>query len=277
MTTEQDRNNQKSGTLSERTTARLERRLSDRDFAGDVSLAGFHNAIDDMLPLKFKNVSIDGVHERIRGKIEIAIDRILAGDSTGLILLGDVGNGKTAILRILWSAALAGVIGAYLQTHEFELATESSMYGAVKSFAVHSVKYMKMADLIKRIRTDFLKSGRAKTDERSSDDPFMVRYLFIDDLGRGYEDKEGLNLSQLEELFDHRWENGLPTYISTNKTADELRELAGWGRIVDRIADKRWIVPVNVPSGSLRRTPANMQTATKRLNPAAHSQKGAQA
>jgi len=161
------------------------------------------------------------------------INRVWSEKAIGMMCCGDVGTGKTAILRLVQLAAYILYGG----------------YGAAKDHIV----YVSHFELVRQLREYQSLRETVGVDQVGTPKSHYVRHLFIDDLGRGYEDKAGWNLSLLEEMFNERYERMKPTFVSTNKTPDELKSWEGWSRIVDRLLDPSYMLTISTGSGSRRK------------------------
>ncbi len=150
----------------------------------------------------------------------------------GLFLSGDVGSTKTATLRMMQT-----YLHAKLEVQE--IAEDSPEH--------HSPQYrfIKFEQLIGWLRKD-------KSNEEETSGPYE-KYLFIDDLARGYQDEKGWNLSLLDEFFDSRWEWEKIMFVSTNLSLENIRETPNWARIMDRLLDPQWMISCSTGAESRRR------------------------
>jgi len=220
-----------SDTQAEKTTAPRAKSTCDFDIVWMCSedpefRLGLH------FPHRYTKVSIRGVDEPFRETIASIAKRVFKrsqynDEPPGLLCTGDVGTGKTSIMRLLHAFILYGL----------PLDSKDCMW-------------LSHFELTKQLREHH--SGEFAGRNRRPR-CYFCHYLFIDDLGRGYEDQSGWNLALLDEFFDERWANNLTTFVSTNKTAKELREWPGWSRIVDRLGDPAWMKVINLGSGSRRK------------------------
>jgi DNA replication protein DnaC len=106
---------------------------------------------------------------------------------------------------------------------------------AIRRFGLHYVRWTKSKALDDRILQAFSQYGDTTYTIRQYCDPGI---LFIDDFGvdRSSERTE----RDYYELIDTRWENMLPTIITTNLTPELLEEKYG-SRIFSRLKDSKWI------------------------------------
>ncbi len=202
-------------------------------------LRKFEKYISTILSPRHRNAKLELVDPIIQPIIRDSIDSLFTHNPNGLLLMGSIGCGKTSILAIV----VKEYTGRYLEENPMPLHYYLEQHIRIR-FVTH-------AELINNLRyynkdTD---NGRMVIPEG-----FQKRILLLDDLGRGFDDRAGWNLSLQEEYFDYRWKFNYPTFITTNLTHSELRSWPNWQRIVDRIADPNWITSVIVPGGSKRST-----------------------
>lgn len=199
-------------------------------------------------PKRFDQVRFEGVAPEYQEQVREVIDSLFSDKPKGIFLTGDVGTGKTSILRIIWKYVISGLTIEYWrslrkQVKMYEPNMDHGLAGAIG----WQYNFLTNWELVRDLRN-------LTSDENRgfADDHVKTQFLFIDDLGRGFEDKSGWNLALQDEFFDARWQECLPTFISTNKTPDELRGWEGWSRIVDRLADPSWMVMLAIGDGSRR-------------------------
>ena len=178
-------------------------------------------------PVRFKDVTLDGVTKEYRPDVEAVLRSIgnnrpghlyTQGPERGLFMSGDVGTGKSAILRI---------IQAYLYANSHIAKT-------------HRQIYYTHVELVADMRFYMQDARRGPEGDPARHYAMYAPYLIIDELGGINEDRSGWNLTLLEGLINERWEQNRTTFVATNKTGKELREWPGWSRIVDRLADPEW-------------------------------------
>lgn len=180
-------------------------------------------------PKRHQQVCFEAITKEFQPTVKEVINR-LGGDERGLACLGDVGVGKTCILRVAQLFVMLCLGGPYRCEGR-----------------VHFVNHF---ELVRELRE--YHDGRQGDGSGRTPLPYYVRYLFVDELG-GYEDKSGWNLALSEDLFNHRYEHCLTTFIATNKTKDELRAWPGWSRIIDRLGDPSWMEVISMGEGSRRK------------------------
>jgi len=174
----------------------------------------------------------------IRPLIKESVESLYTKKPKGLLLMGQVGCGKTSILWVVYK---------YCFYHRM------NGINVPKNHPIDSylnLTFVTHAELINILRNS---SGIGESENIGIPKKLQRRILLIDDFGCGYDDKAGWNLSLQDELFDYRWKRCLSTFISTNLTPSKLRKWPGWERIVDRIADPNWMTHIVVPGGSRRK------------------------
>lgn len=110
----------------------------------------------------------------------------------------------------------------------------------------HSGLYWNVPELFLELRRTISES--AELDEATIlDEAIETDLLVLDDLGA--EKVSEFVLDRLYVLINGRYENDLPTIITTNRTLEELRSQIG-PRIVSRISEM--CVPIDFPAGDYR-------------------------
>ena len=193
------------------------------------------------MPQKYKdvNVSFDGIMDEMKQPFIDIVDSLFTERPKGLFVMGDVGIGKSAILYLLQMYLKAGVI---IEMMDKWLSIEDCIKKAESKTIILS--HFKL--------TGKLREAQREENRDRSNPVTYTPFVFIDDLGRDYEDQNGWNLTLFEEYIDHRWLNALTLFISTNKTKKELMSWDGYARVIDRLIDKSWMVVKNMGSGSRR-------------------------
>ena len=144
--------------------------------------------------------------------------QMVAGESEGIILGGPVGTGKTHIMV----ATLNDIDAANLPVIR-EMDNGLSAYSPV-----HTYYYWKAVDLATALRQAISNgddpAGNAKRAE----------LLFIDDLGTEYEKKDSdFVYAEFQAIFDYRWANMLPIFVTTNMDAAAIERAYG-DRVLSR-------------------------------------------
>jgi len=214
--------------------------------AGDTKVVSAGLAAARRMPWRFRNVTLDRIHDDLRSSVEAAINEFAhpIQGRKGLLLSGDVGVGKTAALWVLVK---------YYYAYRFLVdKTEQDPNGSEGPEQWNedpaSMIYL----------THFKLSGELRDYHRHTDvganqpESYWRPLVAIDDLGTRFEDKAGWNIAIEYDFFNRRWERGLPLYCTTNKSIAELRETEGWARIADRLADPAWIITAGTDSESQR-------------------------
>lgn len=190
-----------------------------------------------------RDATLLGVDEAVRCAIA-AIARqmreVFCGrHNRGVFLTGPKGVGKTSVLALL--------LKAYLRAARCEI---------VEALPDSDIALERMG-LFDRVDVGFCTHEELVNALRSDDFTERMilrrRVMFIDDFGRGYDDKSGWNLSRQDDYFDRRWRNRCPTFMTSNLSPKQLRSWQGWDRVVDRIADPRWMEVFIINSESKRK------------------------
>lgn len=118
----------------------------------------------------------------------------------GIVLMGDIGTGKTLFANLLLKDLL----------HE--------------GYSVYSVTFAGMIDM-------FTAGWTSETEKQF----FLERIrkseiLLIDDIGKEYKTKNGLGSATFDSVLRSRVQEGRPTFITTNMTPDDMED--GYGSAV---------------------------------------------
>ena len=168
---------------------------------------------------RFINASLETcrVDDGNRKAIEYA-KQMVAGESEGIILGGPVGTGKTHIMI----ATLNDIDAANLPVMK-ELENGLEAYSPF-----HKYYFWKATDLATALRK------AVSNNDDPSGDAKRAELLFIDDLGTEYE-KAGSDFvyAAFQEIFDYRWGNMLPIFVTTNMDAAGIEKSYG-DRVLSR-------------------------------------------
>jgi DNA replication protein DnaC len=219
-----------------------------------VAESSFNKAVESYFSPRHLAARMDRVDKDVQAEIYKCLGSISGGDPYGLLFSGAVGNGKTSILCLLFkyfideakrhfykkiAPDIIAVVGEYFYTGPNEVfSVKNSDY----------IRFVTHAGLVEVLRSEKSETGASLEHHYL----FQTKIILLDDLGRGYDDKSGWNISLLEEFFDYRWRTNKLTFITTNFEIPDMRRWDGWQRIVDRILDPHWIVPIAVPGTTLR-------------------------
>jgi DNA replication protein DnaC len=186
------------------------------------------SALGTLLSQKFENFDLrkdEGIPKEKLATLEQAFltARDFAEHPEGwLVLHGEYGCGKTH---------LAAAIGHSLTAHQ------------------KPVLFVSVPDLLDHLRATFSPDSNTPYDRRF-DDIRTASYLILDDLGT--QTATPWSREKLYQLFNHRYNSGLPTVITVSAHLADLDK-----RLMSRMTDDRLcrIIEINVPSyrGSTRK------------------------
>jgi DNA replication protein DnaC len=179
------------------------------------------SALGTLISQKFETFDFrknEGIPREKLATLEQAfqISRDFAANPDGwLVLHGEYGCGKTH---------LAAAIGHYLTAHQ------------------KPVLFVSVPDLLDHLRATFSPDSDTSYDRRF-DDIRTASYLILDDLGT--QTATPWSREKLYQLFNHRYNSGLPTVITVSARLGDLDK-----RLLSRMTDDRLcrIVEINVPS-----------------------------
>lgn len=192
------------------------------------------------IPKRFHQVRFDQIKEQFKPDVREILDSLFTSGPKGIFLCGDVGVGKTAILRKIEEYLMKGIFVRELKK-EKDYGIPQGLVGDVVDRTLGHIKFIKHAELIKDLRRYHENKEGFKADQPPHYNTFA---LFLDDLGRD-NDSSSWNVSLLEELIDYRWENEKLTFVSTNKGIESLDNWEGYSRIVDRLLDRADMIGLN--------------------------------
>lgn len=132
-------------------------------------------------------------------------------NQNGLFLIGDVGRGKTFSMKIIYNELLkTGVKGIFKNVNE----------------------------VIDEIKNSF---GTELNEEQIINKYQQAKILFLDDFGSERDTEFTKNV--IYRIINYRYNNNLPTIISSNYSLQELKKAdIELRRIVDRIQDKSYTI-----------------------------------
>lgn len=169
-------------------------------------------------------------------------DALMTSKPLGMFLIGPVGTGKTSILWLIRREYMRQVANNMVKGgDDDQIITRNDLDLAA------DVSWFTHQQLIQALRDSV-------DDDREMRSLYNRRVLFVDDFLRGFDDKSGWHTTLQFDFFDHRWRKGLPTFITTNRTREQLRALGpDWEATIDRMADPNWMQAFTL-SGKSRRT-----------------------
>lgn len=166
-------------------------------------------------------------------------------DGTGLLLIGGVGSGKSHL-----AAAVVNAVLDYIPIPDSE-ADNAFRLGYPEGARLYSVRFVPTVGLLEEIRASY--------DNRENAQEIMQQYkaaklLVLDDMGA--ERPTEWVRERLFDIIDYRYNECLPTIITSNANIPELRQHLG-DRLCDRI--RSMCKTITVKAGSRRPTGDNRQ------------------
>jgi len=154
------------------------------------------------IPSNFYSVRIEKVNRKANKQLQEYLKEIKK-DMQGIMIIGNVGTGKTSILYLILKALL-----------DYEL----------------SIKYYAAND----IATYIIRENFEELEGMYND------IVMIDDLGREYlPEKESFVLSQFDNFIDLRYRENKTTIITSNLSKEELE--SRYPRSIDRLKEKNLV------------------------------------
>ncbi len=171
----------------------------------------------------------DGQEEAFSHIEKYTDEIILNGVTTGLVLIGGVGCGKTFMVSHIANSVINFIVmlqhNQYLVPHynkqleqSYDLVLFTNALDMFENLREHSY-------LIRDYKENYL--------------------LILDDLGA--EKSSEWTREKLFEIIDYRYNELLPTLITTNCIPEELKEKVG-DRVYDRLREMCVLVPINTKS-----------------------------
>ena len=152
-----------------------------------------------------------------RKAIECAKQMVAGELEGGIILGGPVGTGKTHIMMATLNDIDAANVPVMKEVKGLEAYTPW-----------HKYYYWKATDLATALRQ------AVSNNEDPSGDAKRAELLFIDDLGTEYEKKDSdFVYAAFQAIFDYRWGNMLPIFVTTNMDASGIEKSYG-DRVLSR-------------------------------------------
>lgn len=216
---------------------------------------------DECVPVRHRNVRLDLIDDEYRCIVVEVIESLFTRQPKGIFLAGEIGVGKTSTLHVILKSVLTGRYQLELQAKDGDV---ESLDGYEIENVVNGLRHLFVSvthfELVRQLREYYGAFNRSD----GGLDVVTRPLVFIDDLGRGYDDQSGWNLALLDEYFDRRWQNHRPVFVTTNKKPEELRTWPTWGRIIDRLCDPIWMRRVWI-SGKSKRTKEFIEQRESRM------------
>jgi DNA replication protein DnaC len=177
------------------------------------------------------------------GKIIRAVGSKACG--RGLLLCGQPGRGKTTLALAIIQEMIT----------KFPLDSFSPSENKVLIRPCYFATFNDIIDLKGELMDDFTPEAENLYNGmlgECKDDAYNIRVLIIDDLGKEHASLSGWQKNLLHHVLRTRFNNGLPTIVTTNI---ELKNWAGlYGDATESFANEAFsYLPITVAKGDLRR------------------------
>ena len=186
------------------------------------------------IPPRIAKCWFKGIHLQV----EAQLLQIAKNPTESVIIAGDVGRGKSALLSAMLKTMVCEIIRNNPHSNGEVLERE----------VLNCVTFISYSEFTKQIR-----------DFDSDDDPSawfeyiktQPKLLVIDDLLDG--SVKDWDLIKLSELIDYRYSNHLPIWFTTNFSAKELSQWKGFERSYSRLAARSYCRYFKVTGKDLRK------------------------
>jgi DNA replication protein DnaC len=218
--------------------------------------------VQTFVPERFRQIKFDLFDKGLKPFVRTTANNLIRGKKEGLLFTGEVGVGKTAAMWWLARVYATHLYLTGLQRSSVNLDPEElgealqfhglNLDGQDKSLN-RQVVFVTSFELVRRLRAYYGNTKPATIGEHGPPTVLTAPFVFIDDIGRDEEDRNGWNKSVQEEYYDERWSWGRPVIATCNFTVKVMREdWEGWERMVDRLLDPVWMVKCEITGASKR-------------------------
>ena len=203
--------------------------------------------LSSRVPTRFVDCRVSNFDPTVSASTKKAVeaaDEFLGGSITGLVLVGPPGSGKTHIA----AAIVNEIVERNRQEHQAAVAAMTDTYPRIPLDPMWS----NVADLIVQLRLDM---DRPKDDRIAAAFASELRthraLVVLDDLGR--EKVSDWTGETVYSIVNARYEERLPTIVTSNLTPDTLAASSYWTSISRIAEDGRLIAFRDTPDRRIRR------------------------
>lgn len=176
----------------------------------------------------------------VLAEIENFMTDFKKGKKRGFLIMGSFGTGKTTLLHYLAYRLLR-----VLRTSGYGWwnPLKPEEYVSQKIYLSERIEILRVSKVINILLSR--EWDQIDNLERTS-------ILMLDDLARFYADD--LAVAKLVEFIQFRYDNLLPTFITSDISYESMLKKPNWQAMIDRFSDSKWMGPALIlAGGSLRK------------------------
>jgi len=223
-------------------------------FPKDFKEPIFHY-LNTAIPIEFRNTKFDMFDDALKPVLQRVVLNLLNNEPVGLLLMGDIGVGKTAALW--W---LSNIYLTKLYIDQLGILSENLDFDYLRT-RLSAIEFLKTPFYLSRgceVKTAFQHTTNMRfnfqnnSEYKEMGEFYKYTNMFIDDFGVELDDAKGWNRSLWDEFIDYRWRWSKPLFITTNFMLDDLLAWKSWARVVDRLVTKKKMIRIQVKGRSKR-------------------------
>lgn len=211
--------------------------------------------IEKAIPPEFRHIKFDMFDESLKSTLEKVSINLLNDNPVGLLLMGNIGTGKTSALWWLSKIYAVRTYIEYLYRFDKNLNFDNLREPLLYPEIINCYSYL---EITCGVRTAFQHTTNMRfnfqnnTEYKEMGRLYNLPNMFIDDFGVELDDAGGWNKTLWDEFIDYRWRWSKPLFITTNFMLDEMKAWNPWARVVDRLTTKKKMIRIQIKGGSKR-------------------------